>query len=64
MTCKRREIFGGNSAVRKVINTKTANAKKNGKSKSIIADMVDTIRNTLLRAANTISGRYGEKRDL
>ena len=48
--------FGENSAAGKVINAKSKNVKQNGKSKSIISDMEDTILNTPLRDVDTISG--------
>ena len=52
--------FGEKSAVRKVVDTK--NQRLTGTmdpGKSIISDTGDTIRNSLLRVANTISGCSG-----
>ena len=49
--------FGGNSAVRKVSETENPTMlSKMEKSKAIISGMKDPIRNSLLRAGDTISG--------
>ena len=54
--------FGANSAVRNVMKSKNQRLMiKMEKSKAIIPDMKDTIRNSLLRVANTISGCPGKK---
>ena len=46
-SCKRRVILGGNWAVRKVAKTKNQRLmSKMGKSKEIIPDIDDTIRNS------------------
>ena len=49
--------FGGNSAVRKGSGTENPTMlSKMEKSKAIISGMKDSIRNSLLRAGDTISG--------
>ena len=54
--------FGGNLAAGKVVKTENPTTlSKMGKSKAIISGMGDSIRNSLLRAANTISGCPGDK---
>ena len=55
--------LGGNLDVRKV--SKTINPmmlSKMGKRKAIIPDMEDSIRNSLLRVADNISGCSGNKK--
>ena len=53
---------GENTAVKKVMDSKNQRLMgKMGKFKAIISDMQDTIRNSLLRAVNTISGGSGNK---
>ena len=55
---------GENLAVRKVMESKNRRLMiKMGKYKAIISDMEDTIRNSLLRGANTIAGWPGNKID-
>ena len=55
---------GGNSAVREVAKSKNQGLMiKMGKSKAIISDMQDAVRNSLLRVANTIPGCVGNKND-
>ena len=56
--------FGRNLAVRKAAKSKNRRLMSQmGKSEAIISDMGDTIRNSLLRAADTISGCYGNQND-
>ena len=56
--------FGGHLGVMGVVETKNQRLmSKMEKSKAIISDMEDTIQNSLLRAANTISGGSGDKID-
>ena len=54
--------FGENLAVRRVAKSKNQRlVRKMGKSKAIISDMDDTIRNSLLRLVGTISGCPGDE---
>ena len=56
--------YGENLAVRKAAKSKNKRLmSKMGKSEAIISDMKDAIRNSLLRAADTISGCVGNKND-
>ena len=60
--CKRREISGAILEVRKVNNAKNRwLGIKMEKFKAIVSDLGDTIRNTFVRMANSLSGSEGPK---
>ena len=57
--------FGWNLSVRKVLRGAEKRLQsKMGSSKTSISEMRDAVRNTLLRAVNTISGCFGAGNDL
>ena len=57
--------FGDNLGVRKVTKTKNRRLwSKMGKSKAIVSDMKDTIRNTFVKMANALSGCEGDISDI